>query len=387
MRVLLVNDYRTAGGCEVVAQATLTLLRARGVEAELLTGDAVTRPLPRGPLAYVDDAAARRTLCRRLQAFDPDVVHLHNFYHCFSPGILAELARHRARVVMTAHDYHLGCPNAGMLHYRGGVTQRVETDPGGPLWSRRWDHRGVVHSTLKLLQHAWNYRRRDRRRVIETVLCPSAFLESVLAAHGLPTLRLHYPRPPAPLAATRPEGPMRLIFAGRVSSEKGLVEFLEMLPADGDDRLEIVGDGDALPACRAVCTRRGLEDRVTFTGRLPHDRSLERIAASHVLVLPSVWYENAPLCMTEALCAGTSLLVSDLGGMREIVHESGVGRTFTPGDPGSLAAALEALRGQHRTGSLVGASVEAYLDERSEDRYVDALLRIYESGPAVAPTP
>src|SRR5258707_610187 len=116
-RVLHINDYPTdaGGGAEIVMQQTVSLLRRHGISAETFTG----ADLPRAwqtPWHYVDNGRARRALAAKLAAFQPDIVHLHNFYHVLSPGILATLAdfnrSHRLRIVMTAHDYHLACPNS-----------------------------------------------------------------------------------------------------------------------------------------------------------------------------------------------------------------------------------------------------------------------------------
>src|SRR5439155_7205393 len=111
VRVLHVNDYRAGGGCEVLVAATLDLLHERDIDVDLFTSeDLPDQHLT--PRRYVDNSIARAALRQRLESFAPDAVHLHNFYHILSPGILAELATWKrikpdARVVMTAHDCHL----------------------------------------------------------------------------------------------------------------------------------------------------------------------------------------------------------------------------------------------------------------------------------------
>src|SRR5439155_11825763 len=118
----------------------------------------------RTPLRYVDNSHARRALAAKLNALRPDVVHLHNYYHGLSPGILATLAEYKRqrplRVVMTAHDYHLVCPNSGGSWFRWWTGRREAIEPSspGPLWTRKWDHRSWLYSSLKLAQHAWSYR-------------------------------------------------------------------------------------------------------------------------------------------------------------------------------------------------------------------------------------
>ena len=127
-----------------------------------------------------------------------------------------------------------------------------------------------------------------------------------------------------------------------------------------------------------MCRRRDLTDLVEFTGPLPHEQTLRHIRRSHVLVLPSLWYENAPLSLLEALAAGTNILTSDLGGMRETVETAGVGFTMTAGDPASLGEALDRIERAHAGGTLNDFDVSHLLESRSENAYTDALLELYQ---------
>jgi hypothetical protein len=164
--VLLVNDYLEAGGCEAVVQQTAEGLRARGHTVEVMTGqDVGAKPTALCPWRYVSSRPARRALRRRLDAFEPDVVHFFNVYHELSPAVIAEAHAWRggrdASVVMTAADYHLVCPNSGLRRFDHGAAVLIEPGQvlcGRALWMTCWDHRGWLHSVLKLAQHVWNYR-------------------------------------------------------------------------------------------------------------------------------------------------------------------------------------------------------------------------------------
>ena len=384
-RVLHVNDYPAddLGGTEVLMARTLTLLRAAGWDARPFTrADLPDQRL--NPLRYLDNRVARAALRRTLAEFQPEVVHVHNYYHVLSPGVLAELARFKARtgarVVMTAHDYHLVCPNSGATWYRG--VEPVSADLNRVrswryLLGRRWDRRGRLHSALKVAQHALHYRRADRRRVIDLVICPSRFLQEAVARVGRPTVWLPNPNPPTlPARVNRPDE-LTFVFAGRVEPEKGLMRFLEVLPADFAGRLLVVGDGVDRAAAEALMRRRGLTERVAFLGRRPHAETLAIIAAAHVLVLPSRWDENYPLSLIEALAAGTNLLVADRGGMREIVQDAGVGYRFVPDDAASLADQLRAIRAAHAAGTLNAFDAAAFLAGRDESSYLAGVLRAY----------
>jgi len=384
-RVLHINDFPGGGGAEVVMAQTAELLRGAGWQVDIFTSqDLPDRRLT--PLRYVDNHIARRELAVRLTSFQPDVVHLHNYYHLLSPGILAELETYRqrrpVRIVMTAHDCHLVCPDAGGTWYRRH-TMRQPVDARrlrrwSYLFSRSWDQRGAGHSFMKLAQHMWNYRLRGRRRVLDVVICPSRFLADLCRTAG--QAAVHIPNPAPRLACPARSRPQKLalVFVGRLAPEKGVCEFLEILPAAFDGTFTIIGDGSDTERCRATCRSRGLDSAVRFLGRLPHAQVLEQMGLFHVLVLPSLVLESYGACVIEALSAGTNVLVSDRGAPKEIVQISGIGHVFTPGDAVSLGKALAEIACQHRAGTLNDFDASAFLAQCSEQSYLEKLLAVYE---------
>src|ERR1019366_8978191 len=250
--ILHINDYpaEAGGGAEVVMRRTMDLLRQQDFVVDAFSCEDLD-PARFIPLSYVDHAGARRALADKLTAFRPDVVHLHNYYHVLSPGILAVLAdykrQHALRIVMTAHDYHLICPNSGGSWFRRWTGRRETIEPTSnalrSLLTRRWDHRGPAHSLLKLLQHAWNYRWHQRQRVIDLVICPSRFVQAMLKPTTLKTCWLPHPVPELPRALPKRGARLSFVFAGRIEPEKGLNDFLQILPVDIAATFTIIGAG------------------------------------------------------------------------------------------------------------------------------------------------
>jgi glycosyltransferase involved in cell wall biosynthesis len=386
MRILQINDYPIdgAGGAEVVLARTIELLGCRGADVGLFTAADLPDSRP-GIGRYLDNPVARHALAERLRTFRPDVVHLHNFYHVLSPGILAEVERYRTgrplRVVMTVHDYHLICPNSGGTWYSRRLATPAAIDPArvaaaGYLLTRRWDHRGRGRSLLKLAQHFWSYRWLGRRRVIDVAVCPSRFLEALVRPAVRATRLLPHPAPVPSARAARPTA-LRLIFAGRLEPEKGLNEFLEALPADFNGTMMVVGDGSESSRCRHTCWHRGFGAQVHFLGRLTHARALSEIGRAHVLVQPSRCPESYGLTLIEALAAGTNVLAADRGALRELVEDAGVGYLFPPADANNLAIQLDRIQRAHQAGTLNRFDVSPFLAARSEAAYVQALWDVY----------
>lgn len=353
------------------------------MDVDVFTSDDVPN-YRRTPIGYISSNVCSNKLSEVLHRKRPDVVHLHNFYHELSPGILKSLAAYRSKhellVVMTAHDYHLVCPNSGLSCFSRSTLQMADVARlrnFSYLITRRWDERSIAHSLLKLTQHIFNYRLLKRHKVIDRILCPSKYIQSVLSSTGLATTHFPLPVPKAVSSSPRPESALRMVFAGRVEPEKGLAQFLENLPCDLQGKFIVIGDGSQLQLCRDICRQRQMQVVVDFVGKRTRDETLSIISESHLLVLPSVCVENSPLSLLEALAVGTNILVSDFGGMKEIVECAGVGFTFMPGLPPSLVEALDRVLDCFGRGTLNGFDVSRFLSERNEQAYLDRLIRAY----------
>lgn len=371
-------------------------LVARGHEVSVFTSEDVPG-YRRTPLGYVDCRVCRRVLEARLNQFmpgvvtgvTPGVVHLHNFYHELSPGILATLQawkdRTGGRVVMTVHDFHIVCPSPGLRYFQGGEPRIAALDRRlsfGEILFRRWDHRGFNHSTLKILQHVWNYRLHNRLRTIDLFISPSRFLKSMLECNGLSATWLPNPAPPP--STNNPHRSLvdlRLAFVGRVEPEKGLAEFLAVFPPDYPGMMDIVGDGSALKACRDVVADRSLAHCVNFVGSVDHNEALCYVARAHVVVLPSRWPENSPVSLVEALASGASILTSNMPGGQEIVNDSGVGDTFDIDNPDDLTRALSRIAADFKSGTLNEFDVSEFLQQRDEQTFIDRIVELYEVSP------
>jgi glycosyltransferase involved in cell wall biosynthesis len=111
-------------------------------------------------------------------------------------------------------------------------------------------------------------------------------------------------------------------------------------------------------------------------GRIERSAMPARLASIDLLVVPSLWFENSPLVILEARAARTPLLVSDLGGMAELVERGRSGEHFRVGDVDDLARALtELLTDPARLARLSESSVRP----PSVDDHVGELEKRFES--------
>jgi glycosyltransferase involved in cell wall biosynthesis len=105
----------------------------------------------------------------------------------------------------------------------------------------------------------------------------------------------------------------------------------------GESRLQLVGDGETLPASKELTAQLGIRDRVDFTGARSDVPDL--LARTDVFVLASK-QETLPISILEAMRAGLPVIASDVGGISEEVIDGETGLLVRPGSVEELSAAL-----------------------------------------------
>ena len=344
----------------------------------------------RNPLGYVFSLRHARAMSRRLEEQRPDVVHLQNFYHFLSPSVLWAVRRYRrrggtVRVVHTAHDFHLLCPNGNLQHYVRGERRLVPLEAGlRGWWARRYDQRSLAHSLLKTLQHGLGYRWLGLVGEIDVVISPSLHLARALRGrypgtevrvvrNPLPAVALQPPSA-GPGAGARQSGEIRLGFVGRLSPEKGLVEFLRTMsrmPEDLAWTFEIVGEGEDRERIVRTARELGIEPRVRLRGAVAQEEVPSALSDVDVVVLPSRGSENAPLSIIEAAALGKPTLAHRLPGPAEMSGLVAAGATCDTDDPEEVARALRSL------GGALGENRVHDLRQFSPEAYAAALAEIY----------
>lgn len=279
--------------------------------------------------------------------------------HCRMP-VLRNSALRPAGALRLLNDCILGFVPAVRLlrrHAVGGVYVNTLTLPSWPILARLTRRRSICH-----VHEAEQSARRILRRgmavcpaLADRVVANSRFTRDVLAEvvprlGGGATVLHNSVRGPAETVAARAqlEGPLRLLFVGRLSPRKGpqvAVAVLQELVARGvDARLTLLGS--VFPGyewfdaqLRRTVEVSGLAARVEFLG-FRSDVWPELTAADIVLV-PSVAEESFGNTAVEAVLAGRPLVVSDASGLREAVAGYASAQAVDPGRPDVWADAVQ----------------------------------------------
>jgi glycosyltransferase involved in cell wall biosynthesis len=323
-----------------------------------------------------------------LDRFRPEVVHFHHLT-CLSTSCVFEAKRRGLPVVMTLHDYWLICQRGQFLKRDVSLCSGQEDGEcvrclahqlsisGGSAWVSKIDRkimpsppyfRGGLAEIRRRLYGRFSrlfFQRQARalaevrtrmahvREVcaaVDLFISPSQFLQEQFLAFGLPADKVLFSPyghegsafPDVAQAALLSGRPLRFAFTGTVIPPKGvhlLIEAFRTIPASAA-RLTIYGGevpyegfpeyGKTLRELAAGC------NHIVFAGPYRPTEVGRLLQEVDVLVVPSIWYENAPLTIQEAFLAKVPVITADLGGMREFVQDGVNGLLFRPRDAADL---------------------------------------------------
>ncbi len=177
-------------------------------------------------------------------------------------------------------------------------------------------------------------------------------------------------------------------FVGSFVPYEGLAYLLEatarLRDRHGDGfRVLLVGDGAAGPALRGRARALGIEDRVTFTGRVPHQDVIRYYSLLDVAVYPRVGHPVcelvSPLKPLEALAMAKAVVVSDVGGQREMVVHEQTGLVHRKDDVDSLTDALSRLVESAPLRQQLGEAAGRWVREhRSWSANADTIASVYQ---------
>jgi glycosyltransferase involved in cell wall biosynthesis len=268
-------------------------------------------------------------------------VHFHHLLHVGAEALM--LVRRivpRARIVFTLHDFHPICANAGLMVKASGGALCHGASPD------------ACHACFpELPADRFALRRlhlNNMLGIVDLFVTPSQTVRDKFVAWGIDPVRIACVKGgvPAP-GATENEAtrlhPSRFAFFGTIAPHKGVLVALDAvarLSESSDATLSLHGDDTfQTPEFRDSFSRAMRRAR----GRAVHDGAYDRadldrlMGAVDWVVVPSTWWENAPLVILEAFARRRPVIAADVGGMAELVRHGHNGLLFRRGNPSDLA--------------------------------------------------
>lgn len=272
----------------------------------------------------------KKSLRILLKEFKPDIIHAHNIYGRLTTSIIDEAMKHNIPVVMTLHDYKLICPSYLMLR-NGRVCDKC-IDGSFYHCSVFRCHKDRLFPSIVYTIESYFNKYLNKYNYVRYFISPSKFLTNMLVKSGIPEERIiHIPNA---LDVTKYEPNYNdsgyILFVGRLSREKGVLTLLRALKGL-DVILRVAGDGPIRDQCLEFVEENRLKN-VVFEGYKQCNELRELFRNAKFIVVPSEWFENAPMTCLEAFAYGKPVIGSDIGGIPELVIDGLTGLLFKPGD-------------------------------------------------------
>lgn len=374
LRILVLhNRYQMSGGEDAVVEREIASLDRAGhaVEALILDNDEIRTPLDKLRVAY-NAPHARNGITAALtmaERFAPNVVHVHNSFPLLSPGVHAVLRSRGAATVQTLHNFRVACAN-GLLMREGRPCERCIG--GSALHAvRHRCYRGSLVGSVAVARMIDRHRRIGTwRRDVDRFIALTEFARERFVAAGLPAARIRV-KPnglvdPGPLEAVDRSG---LLFVGRLSAEKGvavLAAAAQMTRAP----VTVIGDGPLAPMLRG-------HPNIFLLGTRDGEGVRRAMAGAKAVVVPSICYEGLPMVIPEAFSVGTPIVASRIGALGDLIEDGVTGLLAEPGDPMSLARALDRVDADPTVRGMGEAARAVYLKEWIDEAVTARALIIY----------
>ena len=272
-------------------------------------------------LAYSKEAYIK--MKKLLQKEQPDLVVLNLVHKQITLSIIDAIKEYNAKlpIFWTMHDLIAVCPSYSMRNGSGNICEKCLSGDYRHCVKNRCIKDSKVMSMLSKYEAEY-IRKRKWYDQIDLFICPSEFYRKKLIEGNFTKSLIVTMRNPLPLDTKFEDNESNegyVLYLGRLSPEKGIKTLIEAAKIC-KCHLIILGTGPQEEELKVYV--RGC-DNIELKGFQTGETLKKYIRDSKCVVLPSEWYENGPYSAMEAMAMGKPLIVSNNGGLPELV-ENGV---------------------------------------------------------------
>ncbi|MCR4607694.1 MAG: glycosyltransferase family 4 protein [Oscillospiraceae bacterium] len=328
------------------------------------------------PFRIIYSVEARKKIRLVLDDFQPDVVHLNNFNYQLTPSVILETVKWRedtgnsCRIVATAHDFSLVCPNH-MLN--DPIThENCEKCLNGDYincFKGRCIHGSYARSLLGSAE-SYFWKRNGVYRNIDKIICCSGFTKEKMDSD--PVLRERTVVLHNFIERTEWKSAEKkdyVLYFGRYSHEKGIETLLEACRSLPEIPFVFAGAG---PMEKEVNSAANVRNLGFLTGK-----DLEMVVReAQFSVCPSEVYENCPFSVLESQTYGTPVLGADHGGIPELIRNGETGELFEARNAEDLTVKIRNLWNNKALLQKYSSNCR-YLSFDTVETYCEKLMEYY----------
>lgn len=373
MRVAIVHSYYSSSqpsGENIVVDAQADALRRAGHDVVVISrySDEMLRERTiRSSISLAISVASGKGAdpTDELNAFGPDVVHIHNLFPNWGKEWVKSWP---GPIVVTLHNFRSSC--AAGTFYRDGheCTECIDSTSFQAIAHRCY--RDSVLATVPLAIATRGGAASDLLvTAAERVIALSARASALHVLAGVPASKIevlpNFVVDSSMTASSNPTGPWK--YVGRLAPEKGVKELVVEWPDDID--LEIVGDGPLLQELISLAP-----SNISFVGKIPRSEIPNVLNNARGLIFPSRWAEGAvPLSYVEALSMALPVIAWHGSGAADDIIEGGAGEVVSDwSNIGQVIARVDANRA-----SYANRARARFEDLYSETTWVKEIGELY----------
>ncbi len=260
---------------------------------------------------------AKKKFAAFLDAYAPDVIHVHNIYHQLSFSIFDTAKKRGIPIVMTLHDYKMMSPNYMMYHHG-----HVDMSMIGKKYYRCVLNNCMEDMGQSIVATVEAYVRglKPWATQVSLYLAPSVYMADIAMRAGLPSGRVHVLPNPVDITGQSEDlvDGSTVVFFGRISPEKGVHTFLKSASLNPSILHIVLGTGPELDSATQYVQEHGLAN-VTFAGFLDGDALRNALLQARIVVVPSEWPEVAGMTIFEAYLLGKIVIGTHIGAIPESI--------------------------------------------------------------------
>ncbi|QNL20683.1 glycosyltransferase family 4 protein [Hyphobacterium sp. CCMP332] len=384
MRIISIHTFykNHGGGEDVVFNNEAKLLRDNGHDVECLVFSNESIGGRISQIVYffksIYNSRSAWVLKKRIRAFQPDIIHVHNTFFVASPAVFRVAKKYGIPVVHTLHNYRLICPSATLYH--NGKIYTESTDKLFPIKAilRKIYRESMLQTTLVVLITAIHKLAGTYKNCIDRFIILNNFSKPIFEKSSLRidknkmVFKPNYVDEPTIVSSKKED---YYIFLGRLTQEKGVLTMLEAFKSSGL-KIKIFGSGELE---HQVLNASERNENIEFHGFKERSELMQLISSAKALIFPSEWYETFGLTIIEAFSVGTPVIVSDIGGHSELVLEGINGFHFKAGDPEDLNSVLEKFEDHENKDQMSINAKKEYALKYTPEKNYNHLIEIYNS--------
>ena len=332
----------------------------------------------KGALMTPWNPATARLMQKKIASFNPDILHAHNTFPIISPSIFSS-AKGVGRV-LTLHNYRVVCPNGIPMRAGKICTDCIDRKSILPA-VRHGCYRNSRLATFPLATNVALHRAIGTwQKHVDAFVALTSFQKDLMVKAGLPAERIHIKPnflPGRPERIPFAQRDRRVIFAGRLSAEKGVLDLVKawLLWGGTAPDLHILGDGPLRKSLNSLT--EGVAN-IHIYGAVKASIAEREIANSQLLILPSRWFEGFPMVLREAIAYGVPIGVSNIGSMPKIASDVG-GVIFEPGDANQLLGVVQELWQNYDRLEAISLKCEKIFEKKYNEKVnYKQMIQIYE---------